>query len=134
MFTDAKILLRINLQGGTLIRESKPIKIDWFLTLGDVKRGKKGKLPEKIAQKVVRRGKTLHRPLGTKPAILTISLGNQAYQHMTSPDSYELWMLVKNKLKKRDFAKLDPNARLNLHMERLCQHYGGMSYSYAVLE
>lgn len=134
MFTEAKILLRINLQGGTLIRGSVPIKINWFLTLRDVKFGKKGKLPKDAAQKVVRRGKTVHHPLVAKPAILSISLGNQAYQHMTSPESYGMWMYTRYNLKKKAYAKLEPEKKLDLHMERLCQHYGGVSYSYAILE
>lgn len=43
MYTETKVLLSIVLQGGTLVRESKITKIEWALTLGDVKGGSKKK-------------------------------------------------------------------------------------------
>lgn len=102
MYTETKVLLSIVLQGGTLVRESKITKIEWALTLGDVKGGSKKKLPEEIAAKVVRRGRFRHHNLVAKPAIKSISLGREAYAWMTSADSFESWMFGL-KLKNKDW-------------------------------
>lgn len=133
MYTEAKVLLRIELQGGTLIRESKITKIEWALTLGDVKGGSK-KLPKEIAERVVRRGRSRHHNLVPKLAIKSICLGKEAYEFMSSPESYEMWMLTKLHLKKKDFSKLSPEQRLKISLTRLVEHYGGKSFTYQILD
>ncbi|QOR59190.1 hypothetical protein KNV38_gp070 [uncultured phage cr111_1] len=132
MYTETKVLLSIALQGGTLVRESKITKIEWALTLGDVKGGSKKKLPEEIAAKVVRRGRFKHHNLVAKPAIKSISLGREAYAWMTSADSFESWMFGL-KLKKKDWKNLSAEQRLKIHLQRLCEHYGGKSFTYQIM-
>lgn len=127
MYTDAKVLLRIELQGGTLIRESKTTKIEWALTLGEVK-----KVPEKIAGKVVRRGRFTHHNLVPKPAYKVVCIGWAAYVHMVSGDSYEPW--IAEKIKKKEYMRLSREEKLNLHLGKLTEHYGGKSFSFQILE
>lgn len=134
MYTEAKVLLRIELQGGTLIRESKVTKIEWALTLGDLKKESKKKLPEKIAEQVARRGRAKHYALVAKPAAKVVTLGIDAYEFMTSAGSYESWMLTRRGWRKRDFIKMDKEVRLLVHLERLCEQYGGKNFTYQVLE
>lgn len=134
MYTEAKILLRIDLQGGTLIRESKVTKIEWALTLGDVKRSPKKKLPEKIAERIVRRGRAQHHNLVAKPAVKVVCLGEEAYNYMAGADSFESWLSKEKGLKKRDWVKMLPEVRLQYHLERLSTHYGGKSFTFQILE
>lgn len=135
MYTEAKILLSIELQGGTLIREGKAAKIEWALTLGEVKTKLTGKkLPPEILEKVVRRGRTKHYPLAAKPARKVVCLGDYAYDHMTSVASYEGWMLKEKGLTKKNWMKMEPMVRLQYHLERISQHYGGKSFTFQVLE
>lgn len=135
MFTDAKILLSIELQGGTLIRESKATKVEWALTLGEVKPElSKKKLPAEVTERVVRRGRIKHYPLTAKPARKVVCLGDYAYDYMISANSYEGWMLKEKGWTKRGWVKMEPMVRLQYHLERISQHYGGKSFTFQVLE
>lgn len=134
MNNDTKVLLRIELQGGTLTRESKITKIEWAFTLGDVKAGSK-KIPKEAAEKVVRRGRTAHYNLVAKPAIMVVNLSQDAYNYMTDKDSWELWMERHKGVTKRAYLKkLLPEERLELHLSQLSAHYKGKSFTYQILE
>lgn len=124
---EAKILLRIELQGGTLIRESRATEIKWALTLGEVK-----KVPKKIAGKVVKGGRFMHYNLVLKPAYKVVCVGQAAYMYMVSGDSYEPW--IAEKIKKKEYMRLSGEEKLNLHLGRLTKHYGGKSFSFQILE
>lgn len=134
MYTESKVLLSINLQGGTLIRESKVTKIEWALTLGDVKSSPKKKLPEKIAERIVRRGRAQHHNLVAKQAVKVVCLGEEAYNYMTGVSSFEGWMLKEKGSRKKDWVKMLPEVRLQYHLERLSAHYGGKSFTFQILE
>lgn len=132
MYTDAKVLLRIELQGGTFIRESKATKIEWALTLGEIKQGSKKKIPEKVAEKVVRRGRFSHHNLVAKPAYKVVCIGWAAYAYMVNGDSYEPWIV--KKMKKKEYMRLSREEKLNLHLGKLTEHYGGKNFSFQILE
>lgn len=133
MYTESKILLSIELQGGTLIRESKVTKIEWALTLGDVKKAPK-ELPEEISSRVVRRGRTKHYNLVAKPAIMAVHLGQDSYDYMTGWESYEPWMRKAGVEKAAYIKKLSKEERLQLHLGRITEHHNGVGFSYQILE
>lgn len=57
-----------------------------------------------------------------------ISLGKEAYDYMRSSDS------VLTPFKPYQWKGLKPDARLKLHIKRLCEALGGLSYTYKVFD
>lgn len=126
MNNSVKISLTIELEGSTLVRQSEPVVIKYTVTERDLTPNKKWK--GKDGLKIVRKGEFKNYPLVAKPASQHINITAEAYNYMTSDEcpswihSYKLW------------KKLSKVQRLEVHLQRICEHHNGKSFSYVILE
>ena len=120
-----KISLTIELEGSTLVRRSEPEIIKFSVTKRDLEPNKKWK--DKDGLKVVRRGIIKNYPLIAKPAKQHINMGIEAYKFMTSNECPS-W--VKPKI----WSSMNEIQRLEAHLQRTCEHVGGKSFTYKILE
>lgn len=124
MNNEIKILLTIELAGGTLVRKSEPDVITCIITKEDVNPKKyKGK---KEAKDIVRKRKNKHFSFEVKPAKQHIELSYDAYYHMIG----ECPSWVRPKV----WKKMTISERLESHLTRLCEYHRGKSFTYTVLE
>lgn len=65
---------------------------------------------------------------GTKPAKQSINLSEEAYQHMINAKEVPFF------IKEKHWKALNERQRLEMHLDRICQHLDGISYTYNVLE
>lgn len=120
-----KISLTIQLEGSTLVRKSEPEEIQYVITernLNSSKKKKKGK----DGLKVVKKGSTSHYSYTTKPAFQHINIPIEGYRYMVSN---ECPYFAKPKL----WNKMTAAQRLEAHLQRICEHVGGKSFSYEIL-
>lgn len=125
MNNSIKILLTINLEGGTLIRQSKPTFINWSQTERNINPEKKWKEGE--GYNIVKKGISKHFPLADKEAIQRIKLTADAYNAMISDDCPQ-------SIKKGDWMKMSTKDRLDIHMMMYATDLGGSTFSYNILE
>ena len=119
-----KISLTIELEGGTLVRKSEPEIIKYSVTKRDFEPNKKWK--SKDGLKVVRKGTFKHYPLIAKPASHHINICVEAYKYMTS-NEYPYWA------KPKVWAMMSETQRLEAHLQKICEHVGGKSFTYEIL-
>lgn len=115
MNNTVKVSLTIQLEGSTLIRESKPEVINFQMR----KKGKGGYQYVK--------GEAIHYPLCTKPAMKHINLSIDAYKYMTSGET-PYWSNSKK------WGGLTSKQRLEAHLQRICESYNGKSFSYTIFQ
>ena len=120
-----KISLTIELEGSTLVRKSEPEIIKYSVTKKDLEPNKKWR--GKDGLKVVKRGTYKSYSLIAKPASQHINMNVEAYEYMTSGECPS-W--VKPKI----WAAMTTTQRLEAHLQRTCEHVGGKSFTYEVLE
>lgn len=120
-----KISLTINLEGSTLVRKSEPEVIKYTVTERDLNPNKKWK--GKDGLKVVKRGSFNHFSYETKPASQHINMTEEAYRYMVSSDC-PYWS------KPKVWNSLSAKERLESHLQRVCEHCNGTSYTYEILE
>ena len=120
-----KISLTIELEGSTLVRKSEPEIIKYSVTKRDLEPNKKWR--GKDGLKVVKNGKYKSYPLIAKPASQHINMGIEAYEYMTSNEC-PYWA------KPKVWAIMNETQRLEAHLQRICEHVGGKSFTYEVLE
>ena len=120
-----KISLTIELEGSTLVRKSEPEIIKCILTKRDFEPNKKWK--GKDGLKIVRNARFKHYSLIAKPASQHINMNVEAYEYMTSGECPS-W--VKPKI----WAAMTTTQRLEAHLQRTCEHVGGKSFTYKILE
>ncbi len=125
MNNTTKISLTIELEGSTLVRKSEPEYIKYSVTNKDLDPNKKWK--GKDGSKIVKKGAIKYYPLIAKPAIQHINMSKDAYEYMIS-DECPSW--VKPKM----WAKMNEKQRLESHLQRTCEHLGGKSFIYKVLD
>lgn len=125
MNNEAKISLTIQLEGSTLVRKSEPEVINYTLTQRVVKPSKKHK--GKDGFNVVKKGNFKFYPLVAKPASLHVMLGVDAYNYMISQECPH-WQ------KPKVWSKMSLEERLKAHLQRICEHHKGKSFTYIVLE
>lgn len=125
MNNSIKVLLTINLEGGTLVRKSTPEHINFLVKEKDLCTNKKWR--GKDGLKVVRKGETLHYPLIAKPAVQQVKINIEAYNYMISAECPP-WCHPKM------WPKLTKKARLEKHLGRICEHHKGKSFIYEILE
>jgi hypothetical protein len=124
MNNEVKILLTINLEGGTL-EKGEPIKGKYYLSKKDLFPWQKFKGNE--GQKIIKSGKYSHTPLIPKDAKKRIKLTKDAYDYMTSvscPDWFK---------NPKVWKKMKPEERLELHLARICRAENGKSFSYEIV-
>ena len=120
-----KISLTIELEGSTLVRKSEPEIVKYSITKRDLEPNKKWK--SKDGLKVVRKGTFKHHPLIAKPASHHINICAEAYRYMTSNEC-PYWA------KPKVWAMMSETQRLEAHLQKICEHVGGKSFTYEVLE
>ena len=119
-----KISLTIELEGSTLVRKSEPEIIKYSVTKRDLEPNKKWK--GKDGLKIVRNTKFKHYPLIAKPASHHINICVEADRYMTSNEC-PYWA------KPKVWAIMSETQRLEAHLQRICEHVGGKSFTYEVL-
>lgn len=124
MNNQVKVLLTINeIEGATLHSKGKQ-RIPFTVRKKDLyAKEYKGK----DANKIVRKGFRKVYDVVALPASKSIKLTVDAYNYMTSRETPEFY-------KKKNWNLLSEKQRLEIHLERLCEHNGGKSFTYSVLE
>lgn len=126
--SQTKIILTIHdIEGATLHSEGKS-KIPFSITKSDMhwqNHKKEYKKPDK--DKVVRKGIRKINNLVAVPCTKSIKMVQEAYDYMTSRESPEWYF-------KKDWSRLSAIQRLELHLDRICKHNGGKSFTYSILE
>lgn len=124
MNNQVKVLLTINyIEGATLHSKGKS-KIPFVIRKKDLyAKEYKGK----DADKIIRRGVRRVNNLEAVPASKRINLTVDAYNYMTSSERPEWYF-------KKDWVLLSPIQRLELHLQRTCEHNGGKGFTYSILE
>ena len=122
MENQIKIILNIELKGATMIREDR---YEWIHY--DVKK-KDYNVKGKEGLKSVNKGRVKHYNYIVKPATLHVNLTLEAYNYMISPECPS-WVH-----KVKDWKKMTPVQRLENHLNRICQHHNGISFTYQILE
>ena len=64
----------------------------------------------------------------SRTATQTISMYKEAYEYMTSKDS------CPTSIKQYVWAKMKPVQRLEVHLDLICKHLRGISYTYKVFD
>lgn len=124
MNNTTKISLTIELEGSTLVRKSEPEIIKYSVTKRDLEPSKKWK--GKDGLEVVRKGTFKHYSVIPRPAFQYISMNIEAYEYMTSNEC-PYWS------RPNVWRKLNEIERLEAHLRRICEHLGGRSFTYQVL-
>lgn len=83
---------------------------------------------KKLKKQVTKSERITFKCRKCRPAPMTISLSKEAYEYMRSAES------VLSPFKHHQWKGLKPDARLELHIKRLCEALGGLSYTYKVLD
>ena len=131
MSTVIKIFLTINLEGSTLVRKSEEEKLHFIIRKKDLypeMSVEREKLPKEEAEKIIKQGYASHHSLEAKPARLHINLSLEAYEHMRGALSCPFG------IKMDKWTTKTPEQRLEYHLDRLCMHHNGTSYSYEILD
>lgn len=124
MNNQLKVLLTINgIEGATLHSKGKS-KISFVIRKRDMFAKE---YTGKDADKIIRRGVRRVMNLEAVPASKKINLTVDAYDYMTSSERPEWYF-------KKDWVLLSPTQRLELHLQRTCEHEGGKSFTYNILE
>lgn len=117
-----KVSLNIQLNGSTRVRDDRFEWINWEIKKKDFNvKGNEG-------NKIIERGRFKHYNHHTMPAVLHINLYKEAYDYMISTDCPS-WIH-----KFKEWKKMTPIQRLESHLNRLCQHHNGVSFTYEILE
>lgn len=124
MNNTTKISLTIELEGSTLVRQSEPEIIKYSVTKRDLEPSKKWK--GKDGLEVVRKGTFKHYSIIPRPASQHINMSIEAYEYMTSSEC-PYWS------RPNVWRKLNKTEKLEAHLQRICEHMGGKSFTYEVL-
>lgn len=116
--SEIKVNLSIILNGSVLLSEQEAKAQKVYDTFSVEVSDAKGKNRETIHVKT----------RGNKIAKQSINLSEEAYNHMIS--SKEVPFFIKEK----HWKALNSKQRLEMHLDRICQHLDGISYTYNVLE
>lgn len=125
MNNSIKILLTIHLEGGALVRQSKPSFITWSQTERDLNPEREWKEGE--GYNVVNKGITKHYPLESRGALQKIKITKDAYDAMISDE-------CPSGVKKGDWFRLNDVGRLEVHLLMYSKDLGGNSFSYDILK
>ena len=121
--SEIKVSISITLQGGVMLTQAEAEQLEknkvgtgYDLTKVKV-RNKKGNA--EVLNVRTRKSRT---------ATQTISMYKEAYEYMTSKDSCPI------SIKQYVWAKMKPVQRLEVHLNLVCKHLGGISYTYKVFD
>lgn len=125
MNNQIKILFTVQgIAGGTLRPVGKQV-IAWVNTKKDINPNYKGK----DKNKVVAKGLIERTDYEVVPCSRTIKMTQDAYDFLTSEES-------KARAGKLDkpWKKMSKKQRLEVHLKKMCEEYGGTSFVYSILE
>ena len=125
MNTEPKILLTIELEGG-ILQKGEPEVRKYVLTKKDLFPNQKFKNDE--GKRIIKKGKYTFIPASTIPATQKITMCKEAYDYMISNACPEWFHNVKG------WRKMSEEQRLNLHLARTTQHFGGKSFTYQIID
>lgn len=118
-----KVSLTIEVEGRTLVRKSDVEVISTIFKKFPAKKLKNGKeIPERVKKIDI-----THNSLMSKPAKVHVNLNMEAYNYMISPEC-PYWA------KPKKWVNMDKIARLEAHLQRICEHTRGKSFTYEILE
>lgn len=120
---ETKIVLNIVLKGATMVKRETPDIIKWELTKKDIDSKYKGN----DKNKVVKKGKRVHYTYDIKPATLHTNISLDAYNYFVS-DEFPAFS------NRKVWSQLSSKARLEAHLQHLCDHHRGISYTYEILK
>lgn len=83
---------------------------------------------EKLKKQVTKSERITFKCRKCRPAPMAISLSKEAYEYMRSAESVLL------PFKSHQWKGLKSDVRLELHIKRLCEALGGLSYTYKVFD
>lgn len=125
MNTEPKILLTINLEGGILIKGEPEVR-KYYLTKKEL--FPKQHFKEDSGNKVIRSGKYTVIPVTNSVAKQKITMCRDAYDEFTSPAMPSWYHNPK------EWRKMTEIQRLELNLARTCQHFGGKSFTYQIVD
>ena len=125
MNTEPKILLTVYTEGGALLRGEPEIR-KYFLTKKDLFPNQKFKNND--GGKVIKKGKYKFTPTTTSTTTRKITMCKDAYDFFISSACPE-WF--KNVI---EWRKLSEEQRLIAHLKRTCDHFGGKSFTYQIID
>lgn len=123
-----KILLTIEGIEGATLRTTGKAKIPFVITKGDIhwqNHGKRYNREDK--DKIVRKGVRRINNVESVPCRKSIKLVKEAYDYMISNEVPEWYY-------KKDWKRLTAKEKLELHLQRICDHNGGKTFTYNILE
>lgn len=120
---ETKIVLNIVLKGATRIKQPLPEIIKWGITKQDIDHKYKGK----DKNKVVKKGKFVHYNYDIKPATLHVNICLEAYKYFVSNE----FPTFSNR---KIWSQLPAKERLEAHLQNICDHHKGISYTYEILK
>lgn len=128
MNNNVKILLTVEgIKGGT-IRRVGTYKIPFVLKKRELDYYNYGiNYKGKDGDKIVRRGYRRIPKYEISECTKSIKLTQDAYDYMISRETPS-WYL------KKDWSRLTPTTRLEMHLDRICKHNEGTSFVYTILE
>lgn len=124
MENNIKISLTIELEGSTLIKGEPEVKHN-TITLKDLYPERKFKGTE--GKKVIRRVTYKTYSLIAKPAFQKINMTKEAYDYMVSAECPSF-------ADPKVWGRMSRDERLKAHFQRTCEHLGGKSFSYKILD
>lgn len=124
METQIKVILNVELKGATRVRDDRYEWINYEIKKKDISNN----VIKSEANSIVKKGRMRHYNYNVKPATLHVNICKEAYDYMTSNDCPS-WVH-----KAKEWKKMDTNQRLENHLNRLCQHHNGVSFTYEILE
>lgn len=119
---ETKIVVNIELKGSTRVKRETPDVIKWELTKKDIDSKYKGN----DKNKVVKKGKRIHYNYDVKPATLHTNICLDAYKYWVSDECPSF-------SNKKVWNRLSSKERIEAHLQHLCDHHRGISYTYEIL-
>lgn len=120
MAENVKILLSIELQGGSLVSKRDNSKDN------NIPRKRVLLTKPKKRRKNIKKTGTPFFPLEAQPAKKVIKLSREAYNHFIDKENPPFW-------EKRPWAKLTKKQRIQSHCSRIAQHERGISFRFEIL-
>ncbi len=121
---EIKVLVSVEQLGATLRRSTEKETIKWTITKQDLSQKR---LPKDVGSKVVKSGTAAHYPLTVENSTMHIKLNKETYDYFTSD-----YCPVKHMIKA--WKKMNNTQRLEYHLQLLCEHHRGLSYTYNILD
>lgn len=141
---EIKLSLSIELQGRTMFSKEKCLKTIHKVIEKKTKAGKIYKKTIKVKvedwDKMERHTMRVTDKNDTNPEIITfytrkckpatqsLNINKEAYKYMIDKDSCPSWS------KPKKWAAMSKKERLEFHLQRIAEHFGGTSYTYQVFE